>query len=985
MQIEGTIASFQTWLAAQQFDMHNCALEFDPTRRKFPIWCGGPTIWNLQEPVANTTSGWTVSQQPPPTTGSPSTAVQALDIMGKWRYAPYYDVFVALENEFDGNVWVYKPIGWSQPNVPGNPLPTVSLLTPAAGSTVQPGATVNLTALASDDGSIARVEYYVNGQKMGQATTPPYTVPIMPVLVGSYTVIAVAVDNVGGMGKSPSVTFNVNATLTTTVLQRGLNGYAGATDTFLDGFQRTLVHGASDPLYLDQVNYNPLLRFAIFQSEGGPVPNGAVLQSATLTLNKQYYSDALQLNSLLVPWTETDANWTNRQAGVPWSLGGAANPGVDFIAAPDALLSAPSYNPGLVAFDVTARVQQWSNGSGSNYGWRMMQASAGVNPKQFTASENATTSLRPSLTVVWSGGGGGGNPPPTVSITNPPGPTTITLGASITLNATASDDGSVTNVAYFANGNPIGQATVAPYPVTWTPAAVGSYTLTAVATDNLLATTTSSPVVVTVNPSGGGGTTVVLQRGLSGYAGVSDTFLDSQLQTTSRGAFDPLYLDVTKYTPLVRFSIFQSEGGPVPNGATIQTATLGLYKQLYNDTLRLNALLKPWVESQATWQNSQTGVPWSSPGAASAGSDYATAADALVAAPYAAGWVNFDVTTRVQQWSGGPSSNYGWRLSQTTSGYNPKTFVSSEDGNATQRPTLTVVYTGGGGGNVPPTVSIATPASGASITIGASFSLTANASDSDGSVAKVEYFANGTSVGFSTSAAGNFPVTWTPAATGSYTLTAIATDNLNATTPSAGVPVSVNASSTTTVVLQRGLNGYAGVADTFLDSQLQTTVRGSYTPLYLDVTKYLPLVRFAVFQSEGGPVPNTATILSATLSLDKGLYNDTIRVNALLKPWVESQATWLNSQTGWRGRAPARAAGAPTIPRVRTRWSPHRTPRAGSTSTSPIACRTGQRPGLANNGWRLSQTTSGYNPKTFYSSEYTPDATLRPKLTVVYQ
>jgi hypothetical protein len=39
----------------------------------------------------------------------------------------------------------------------------------------------------------------------------------------------------------------------------------------------------------------------------------------------------------------------------------------------------------------------------------------------------------------------------------------------------------------------------------------------------------------------------------------------------------------------------------------------------------------------------------------------------------------------------------------------------------------------------------------------------------------------------------------------------------------------------------------------------------------------------------------------------------------------------------------------------------------------------------ANYGWRLAQTTAGINSKTFNASEYTADATLRPKLTVIYQ
>jgi hypothetical protein len=130
----------------------------------------------------------------------------------------------------------------------------------------------------------------------------------------------------------------------------------------------------------------------------------------------------------------------------------------------------------------------------------------------------------------------------------------------------------------------------------------------------------------------------------------------------------------------------------VPDGSTILSATLALYKQYYNDTIRLNALLKPWVEGQATRTVRQTGVPWTVGGAAGAGTDYSTVADALVTPSWNPGWVTFDVTSRVSQWSSG-SANYGWRIAQPTAGGNSKTFSSSEySTDTTLRPKLTVVY-----------------------------------------------------------------------------------------------------------------------------------------------------------------------------------------------------------------------------------------------------------------------------------------------------
>ena len=224
-----------------------------------------------------------------------------------------------------------------------------------------PGTPLNLTAMASDsDGTIARVEFYVNGTKAGQATSPPYIVGLTPLFVGTYTVVAVAVDNVGGMKASVPVGITVSAQLTTATLQRGLNAYAGVTDTFLNAYDPVRPYGASSQLLLDPANYTPLVRFAIFQSEGGPVPNRAVIQSATLELYKQFYDDPLRLNALLKPWVEGQATWTESQTGTAWSASGAAGAGTDYDVAADALVSG-DWNPGWVAFDVTPRVQQWSN------------------------------------------------------------------------------------------------------------------------------------------------------------------------------------------------------------------------------------------------------------------------------------------------------------------------------------------------------------------------------------------------------------------------------------------------------------------------------------------------------------------------------------------------------------------------------------------------------------------------------------------------
>jgi putative adhesin/Big-like domain-containing protein/glucodextranase-like protein len=91
--------------------------------------------------------------------------------------------------------------------------------------------------------------------------------------------------------------------------------------------------------------------------------------------------------------------------------------------------------------------------------------------------------------------------------------------------------------------------------------------------------------------------------------------------------------------------------------------------------------------------------------------------------------------------------------------------------------------------NSPPAVAITSPANGASFLAPATINVAATASDSDGTVSKVEFFRDGALVGTATSAP--YAVTLTAVPAGTYSLTAKATDDRGASTLSAAVVVTV--------------------------------------------------------------------------------------------------------------------------------------------------------------------------------------------------
>ncbi|MFO1512200.1 MAG: Ig-like domain-containing protein [Verrucomicrobiota bacterium] len=87
---------------------------------------------------------------------------------------------------------------------------------------------------------------------------------------------------------------------------------------------------------------------------------------------------------------------------------------------------------------------------------------------------------------------------PSVSLTNPVNNARLLAPANILLQASATDDGSVTNVQFFSGGTLLGSNTSAPYVFTFNNAAAGNYSFTARAQDNTGLAATSAVVNVFV-------------------------------------------------------------------------------------------------------------------------------------------------------------------------------------------------------------------------------------------------------------------------------------------------------------------------------------------------------------------------------------------------------------------------------------------------------------------------------------------------------
>jgi len=372
-----------------------------------------------------------------------------------------------------------------------NDMPFVNLISPADGTYYVAPASISISVTATDLFGIAQVEFYQNNVKLGQATNAPYTFAWNDVGSGTYQVWAVATDNLGLASTSAVVNITVtngppplvsitnpieNAIFSTAPASIAINASASG-----QGGTVTNVAFYQDTNRLGQDTTSP---YSLVWSN---VPAGDYALTAVAYDKAGLIATSDVVHISVTPNTPPGVSMTNPVDGAV------------LIVPANVTLSASASDPGgaVTNVDFYQDTTKLGHVTTSPYSVIWSNAVAGAFTLTAIAYDNGgltATSAPVHITVV-------SNSTPTVAITNPVNNAVFIGPTNIALSASASDsDGTVAEVDFFQGTNKLGTAVSSPYSITWSNVAVGTYNVTAVATDNNGGTNTSAAIHITVNP-----------------------------------------------------------------------------------------------------------------------------------------------------------------------------------------------------------------------------------------------------------------------------------------------------------------------------------------------------------------------------------------------------------------------------------------------------------------------------------------------------
>ena len=428
-------------------------------------------------------------------------------------------------------------------------------------------------------------------------------------------------------------------------------------------------------------------------------------------------------------------------------------------------------------------------------------------------------------------------------------------------------------------------------------------------------------------------TTATFQQGAAGYTGTVDTFIRGTTEgNTNYSANTGLEWDdnsgtTTDEITLIRFTgLFASEGGPIPNGATITYATLTYMTTNLTGTSTADGNPANVYESLVNWPG--TTVTYNNFGgeAGVQTDEYNPTVIASALADALSTQYTINVTSSLQRWSDG-TANYGWVFLPTAS--DGVTIYSSDFATVANHPLLTVVYEGAAGPTITTSGTLSafstppgTPSAAQTYTVAGS-NLTADISISAPSGFEISKDGGST---YSSSLTLARSGTSVPTTTISVRLTGAAEGSFsgNITHTSAGattktVAVSGTVSLCTTASFQQGTASYAGARDTYIQQANVTYNYGAATPLMVDSDEPNGSGNdvSALLYWDISAIPAGSTVESAAVTVYVENVTDAtpgFDMYAMTQAWTEGTgngsatadgATWntYNGTTAWPGGA----------------------------------------------------------------------------------
>jgi hypothetical protein len=216
-----------------------------------------------------------------------------------------------------------------------------------------------------------------------------------------------------------------------------------------------------------------------------------------------------------------------------------------------------------------------------------------------------------------------------------------------------------------------------------TPAATATRAPTPAASSTRTPTPSAIPAATATATATSTGQTQTLV--IRGAGAMPDTWISPDYPRTNFGSAAQAHLQGS-YTP--DRLLFLAGLAGLPNGATVQSATLEVYAYQANssgNTLAAHQILRSWSPSSATYRQ-----PWAQAGMRP-GTDYA-ATPVGTATVGGVGWLSVDVTPAVQAWQTG-TPNRGLMLRQSAGAPNGHYWINlAEHGDQSLRPKLTIRY-----------------------------------------------------------------------------------------------------------------------------------------------------------------------------------------------------------------------------------------------------------------------------------------------------